>query len=95
MTRAEMMERMSSRELSEWQLFAKSEPFGSEADYIGHAITAQTIANVNRPEGQSPYEIDDFMPKFDDTGNEMTPEEQTQYFVMLAEAFGGQVVISG
>lgn len=95
MTRAEMLERMSSRELTEWQIFSNSEPFGFEADFIGHAQTAQVIVNRNLGENEQPYDIKEFMPKIEEKQNEMTPETQTLYFKMLAEAFGGQVVISG
>lgn len=45
--------------------FFSIEPFGAEADSLGHAITASTIANVNRGKNQKAYKVEDFMPKFE------------------------------
>lgn len=45
MTVAELGERMSSRELTEWMLYAGMEPFGSDADDARNAIS--TAATVN------------------------------------------------
>ena len=63
MTRAEMLERMSSYELSEWMAFYLLEPFGIEAEYVGHAITASTVANMNRPKGRKAYTVEEFIPR--------------------------------
>lgn len=62
MTVAELLNRISSKELTEWMAFYELEPFGYDAENLGHAITASTIANVNRQKGQKPYTIADFMP---------------------------------
>jgi hypothetical protein len=64
------------------------EPFGSEAGYLGHAITASTIANVNRKKGSKALKAGDFMPKFK-LGSQ-TVEEQLQFAAMITEAFGGK-----
>ena len=64
MTVNELLERMSSRELSEWMAYMQLEPFGAEIDLIGHAIVASTIANVNRKKGSKAYTVQDFMPQF-------------------------------
>ena len=45
-------------------IFYKLEPFGSYADHIGDAITASTIANVNRGKNKKAYKPEAFMPKF-------------------------------
>lgn len=68
--------------------FAKLEPFGSEANYIGHAITAQTVANVNRPKGKKAFKIDDFMPKFE--REEQSVDQMVQVAHMLTMAMGGE-----
>ncbi len=64
MTVAELLARISSKELTEWMVFYNMEPFGGDTQYLGHAITASTIANVNRKKGQKAYDAEDFIPKF-------------------------------
>jgi len=88
MTRAEMLERMSSRELTEWQIFESKEPFGVMPTYIGHEITASTIANINRKKGQKPYKVDEFMPKFEK--EEQSVDSMLQIAQTLTIGLGGQ-----
>jgi len=64
-----LLDRISSRELTEWQLFYGLEPFGSEAQFLGHAITSATIANVTRDKGHKEYNPRDFMPSFEKKNN--------------------------
>lgn len=85
---AELLERISSRELTEWMQFAKVEPFGSEASYIGHAITAQTVANVNRKKGSKPFKLRDFMPQFE--REEQSVGQMVQMAEMLTAVMGGE-----
>ena len=85
---AELLERISSRELSEWMMFMQVEPFGSEASYIGHAITAQTIANANRQKGKKPYKVKDFMPQFE--RQEQSVEEMVQFAQVMTLGLGGE-----
>lgn len=51
---------------NEWMEFDRIEPIGVEAQFLGHAITATTLANINRDgkKQKQPYSIDDFMPEF-------------------------------
>lgn len=58
---------MSSKEFAEWMAYAQIEPFGDERADMRMAILASLIANVNRdPKKKStPYEVSDFMPKFE------------------------------
>jgi len=87
---------MSSAELTEWMVFSKMEPFGSEVDLLGHAIVAATIANVNRQKGTKPYNPSDFMPKFSgETRKEQTVEEQVQIAAMMTIGLGGQDLREG
>lgn len=86
---AELLERISSREIMEWIAFSQLEPFGSEANFLGHAITSTVIANVNRAKGQKAYEPEDFMPQFEDR-DPQTVEEMIQIAHMLTIAMGGQ-----
>lgn len=73
----------------EWIAFYALEPFGGETEYIGHAITAATVANVNRPKGKRAHEVSDFMPKF--RRNKAQPVEQMiQSAEYWTAALGGQ-----
>jgi len=67
--------------------FDTLEPFGSVADNLGHAITASTIANVNRGKNQKAYKVEDFMPKFEK--HNQTADEQIQIAAMFTAANGG------
>ena len=89
MTVSELLNRISSREITEWMAFGQLEPFGAEAGYIGHAITASTVANVNRAKGQKAYKITDFMPAMG-RKEPQTPEEMIQFAEMYTIALGGQ-----
>ena len=62
-----MLESISGRQLAEWMAYARLEPFGEERADLRMAILAALIANVNRDpkKKSSPYEVSDFMPKFE------------------------------
>jgi hypothetical protein len=68
--------------------YATLEPFGVEIDALGHAITASTIANVNRGKGQRAYKVDEFMPKFEK--QDQTPDEMIQVAQMFTVGLGGK-----
>ena len=89
MTVSELLNRISSREITEWMAFGQLEPFGAEAGYIGHAITSKTIADVNRGKNQKAYSVSDFMPK---RGKKklQTAAEMIQFAEMFTIALGGQ-----
>jgi len=87
MTVGELLERISSRELTEWMAYAQVAPFGENIPYIGHAITASTIANVNRGK-HKPYDYTDFMPTFEK--KEQTVEEMIQFAAMMTVGLGGK-----
>ncbi len=44
--------------------FYELEPWGTEAYFLGHAITASTVANASRGKGKKAYSPDKFMPEF-------------------------------
>lgn len=75
--------------------FSKLEPFGSDASYIGHAITSATVANYspNRRRGSKALKPEDFMPKFVQGKKEQTVDEQIQFAAALTLAMGGTVNI--
>jgi hypothetical protein len=82
-----MLRRMSSQELTEWMAFYSLEPFGREIEMYGHAITASTIANVNRDKNSKPFKPGDFVPKFQ--LGEQGVNEQLQIAEMFTAALGG------
>jgi len=83
-----MLERISSRELTGWIAFSQLEPFGSEMESLGHAITASTVANVNRGKGQKPYKVEEFMPKFENEPQSV--DQMVQIAAMMTAGLGGQ-----
>lgn len=89
MTVSELLGRISSRELTEWMAFSQLEPFGTEVGFLGHAITASTIANVNRAKGQKAYDAKDFMPAFEGE-KKQTVGEMLQIAQMMTIGMGGQ-----
>lgn len=64
MPREEMLDRMSSHELSEWMAYANIEPFGEDRADLRAGTISSVIANTNRdPKKKAdPYEPIDFMP---------------------------------
>ena len=61
-----MLARMSSTELTEWLAYERvAGTLGPERDDFLHAITASTIANVNRGKGKAPAKGTRFMPRWD------------------------------
>ena len=70
-------------------VFSQVEPFGSDAGYLGHAITASTVANVNRPKGQKPYGAEEFMPKFKKK-KAQSVEQMIQIASIFTAASGGE-----
>lgn len=57
-----MLDEISSAQLTEWMAFSQLEPFGFKSDMYGHAITASTVANVNRRKGKKAFSPNDFVP---------------------------------
>jgi hypothetical protein len=62
----ELLLRLDSHELTEWQCYYALEPFGEERADLRMGIATSVLANVNRnPEQRSePYTAKDFMPQF-------------------------------
>lgn len=79
-----MLRQMPSKLLSEWQAFFNTEPFGYEANFQGHALTASILAETNRDPSKrkEPYTLEDFMPK-----DEQQEEDQPSVFKRLKEYF--------
>ena len=66
MTVAELLGRISSRELSEWIEFYKLEPFGYDVEMFGSAQVSATLVNINRKKGTKAVSAKDFYPKIDE-----------------------------
>lgn len=62
MTVEEMLNRMSSREMSEWMAYFQYEPFGTDVDDLRSGIIAATIVNCNTGKSSKTYEPKDFIP---------------------------------
>ena len=93
MTVAELLSRISNKELMEWQAFEQLEPFGYEIEMLGHAQTACTISNRLRNPEEEPKKIWDFMPKLEndiEEKPEQTVEDTVTAVKLLNITFGGK-----
>lgn len=86
MSPREVLEKHTSRELTEWAAFLQLEPQGEDRADLRAGIIASTIANANRKKGAKKYKPADFMPKFD---AEQSMDEQRAAAEALIIAFGG------
>ena len=73
---SELLNRISSHELSEWQAYSILEPFGEGTAFLRTGIIASTIANVNRGKNSKMLGPEDFIPKF----GEVEKKEKMQSF---------------
>jgi hypothetical protein len=91
MTVAELQARISSAEFSEWIEFYKLEPFGSDADFEGHAMVATMVHNrtIQDPKKEKPLKVSDLMRK--DPDPPQSASQMLQMARMLTIAHGGEV----
>ncbi len=91
MTVEELLARTSSQELTEWEAFFKTHPFGYDRLDLGFAIIAATVANTFRGKSRRRYELKDFLPRF--TGGDgrirQSPEDQLALIEALNKSLGG------
>jgi hypothetical protein len=66
-----LLSQLDSKQISEWMAFYQVEPFGEERADLRSAIIACVTANAWRGKNQKPFEVSDFLPKFD------PPKQQT------------------
>lgn len=57
----ELSHSITSSELTEWQIYDNLRPFGLEREDILTAKICQTLVNINRGKGKSPYKLKDFI----------------------------------
>ncbi|WP_431729964.1 phage tail assembly protein T [Verrucosispora sp. TAA-831] len=91
MTVAEMLSRISSRELTEWHVYEQLYgPLGGERDDRLAALIAHTVANANRHR-RAPYPYDDFLLTWGAgrQRREQSTEEMLAIVVGLNKAMGG------
>lgn len=86
---AELQERMSSREFTEWMAFYQVEPFGRQAEDLGVGIISATIANANKGKRGKTYTAQDFMPQY---GQKRHPtwQQLLDKVVGINKALGGK-----
>lgn len=90
---SELLERVSSQELTEWQAYEEiAGPLGPARSDLQAAIVAATVANAARHKGK-PATPADFIPEWD--RRPQTVEEQLRIAHALNAAFGGTVVDVG
>ena len=93
MTVRELLERIDSRELTEWAVFFSLEPWGTEVEDWRAGLIAATIANSYRDpkRRRKPYEPSDFMPRraVQAEVEEQSVEEQAQIMEAWAPDTGG------
>lgn len=92
MTVGELLQRMSSKEITEWIAFYEMEPWGCEIDDQRSGIIASTFANGFRDKRKrkKPFQVSDFMP---DRGPKKPVKKSWQSMLALVEvmnaALGG------
>lgn len=70
----ELLDRVSSAELTEWQAFDACEPIGGYRIDYNAAMMCALFANANRKKGTQPFKTIDFMPFLPD--NDPTGEDK-------------------
>jgi hypothetical protein len=94
MTVSDLLTRITSRELTEWQEYAKIEPFGEERADIRAAEICMVIANANRGKDQKALSLNDFLLRFGDEpkAEPKSAEEQQTMAERIARTMGAQRV---
>jgi hypothetical protein len=94
LTVAELEERMSLREFTDWQAFNRLEPFLPERVDLAGALVTSMLANINRPKGRRAFSVDDFMlvARTLEAGKPPpTPQQEADYMKSVIMGLGGEV----
>lgn len=95
MTVGELLTRVTSAELTEWQAYEEiAGTFGPERADLHAGIVAATIANVNRPKGKPAAKPADFMPTWD-RPRISTPQQMATFLKALTTRLGGKIIRRG
>lgn len=90
---AELDQRLSSYELTEWMLYEKiSGPLGRRRQDIQAATVAAAISNAMRGKGGKRSQISDFLIPYDRAGIRQSPEEMLKTLRGITTGMGGRVV---
>lgn len=80
---------MSSAEFSEWIEFYKLEPFGRDADFLGHAQTAAMIQWRSLGKDEKPVKVEDLMPS--EPKPPQSVDQMKQMASLLTIGMGGKI----
>jgi len=86
----QMLEGISSRLLSEWMAFSLLEPFGYDVNMFGHAQTAATFFNMNRPKGEHARDPKDFYPVLAKAEEENDEKSMDVFGILKTVLMGGK-----
>lgn len=75
MTVGEMLARISSRELTEWQILFSEGPLGEQRADIRSAIIACILVNTYRKKGAPAFEVQDYLDILDPRKKHMRPKQ--------------------
>lgn len=82
MTVAELLARISSRELSEWMAYYSIEPFGAERDNLHAGIIASATVNLWRDSEDEPVKPQDWQLQFG-AEDDVVPAKATDLYDMV------------
>ena len=80
-----MLSRMPLSLFNRWAAYLRVEPRGEDRADLRAAIVACTMANAWRGKNQRAFRVEDFMPDFDKTSREQSPEEMQAILGMVAQ----------
>ena len=75
--------------MTEWQAFYALEPWGTDIEMLGHAITASTTYNVNRGKRNKALGPKDFMPEWHKERVIQSEEQMLSFVETLNASLGG------
>jgi len=75
-TVGELLDRVDSRELTEWMAFDAIEPIGSWRDDYNSGMLCSLLANINRRKGAAPIPPQAFMPFMPKEEDFLTDDEK-------------------
>lgn len=87
MTVDQLLNNISSRELTEWMGFYNLEPWGTEIEDYRMGATCATIANAHSEKGN--FTPKNFIPKYGDEPDKQSYESQLKTAEMINSLFGG------
>lgn len=91
MSPSEVLDKHTSRELTEWMIYLQMEPAGEERADLRAGIISSTVANAHKGKGGRTFKPQDFMPKFGTQEVEQGEEEMMLAAQMLTKSFGGKM----